>query len=78
MKAYMDTFYKCAAEDDGVELTVGPGSEGAGYVRLFAATKGEKAHWGDVDLVFLPALARKIGEALLLAADDAEKVNAAK
>ena len=78
MKAYMDTFYKCATEDDGVELTVGPDSDSAGYVRLFAATEEEKAHWGDVELVFIPSLARKIGEALMLAADDAEKVNAAK
>lgn len=77
MKAYMDTFYKCAAED-GDALTVGPDSDCAGYVRLFAETEEEKAHWGEVELVFPPALARKIGEALLLAADDAEKVNVAK
>ena len=78
MKAYMDTFYKCAAEDDPVELTVGPDLHNCGYVRLFAGTEQEKAHWGDVELVFIPSLARKIGEALMLAADDTDKVNVAK
>ena len=78
MKAYMDTFYKCGAEDDGVALTVGPNSDNANYVRLFAGTEEEKAYWGDVEWVFPPELARKIGYALMLAADDAEKVNVAK
>ena len=78
MKAYMNTFYKCATEEDGVELTVRQESDSAGYVRLFAETEEEKAYWGEVELILPPALARKIGEALMLAADDAEKVNAAK
>ena len=76
MKAYMDTFYKCAIEG-GFKLTVGPDLR-AGYVRLFAEKEKDKSYWGNVDLVFPPELTRKIGEALLLAADDAEKVNVAK
>ena len=78
MKAYMDTYYKCGGEDDDAELTVGPDPHGFGCVRLFAATEQDKANWDDLDLLMPPALARKIGEALLLAADEVENVNVAK
>lgn len=67
---FMDVLYQCGEEGEA-PLTVRPEPDfPSECVQIVALDKDAKEYWGDVRISLPKELARRLGEALILAAKD--------
>ena len=70
-KASIEIIRRVYDEDEGRFITVGPDPDGLDAVQI-SVEESEKDYWGEVCLTLSPALARKLAEALIARAGEAE------
>jgi len=60
-------------DKEGVAIAVGPDADSLGLVRVRTHDLKADEYFGRFDVTFPPSLTRAIGEAMVLAADEAER-----
>ena len=69
----LETLRRVYDDREGVCLEIGPDSDSLDLVEMRTPNKESVAYYGEVRLTFLPAQARLVAKALMMAADEAEK-----
>lgn len=68
-----DVIRRVWQDQEGVAIDVGPDADGLGLVWLRTCDDKAAEYYGKLDVTFEPEIARALGEALVAAADEAER-----
>jgi hypothetical protein len=68
-----DVIHRVWHDNEGVAIDVGPDADALGLVWLRTHDAKAAEYFGKLSLTFCPDMARAIGEALVVAADEVER-----
>lgn len=72
MKFSTEIIHKIYDDDNGVFIQVGPDADALGLLEIRTVDVDSRKHYGDIRLTLHPIQARRLAEALLSCASDAD------